>query len=69
MIVKIKPYIVITKATYFSELILGLIMIILGVILILYYSKGLGYGILAFGSGICSLLLEQKIMSMGKYKF
>jgi hypothetical protein len=60
-------YIIVRKFNFFIALIIGVIVLILGG-LYLSSSPEVGIFLLGFGLGICILLIEQKITSMGRYK-
>jgi hypothetical protein len=60
-------YIIVRRFNFFIALIIGFIILVIGGIKI-DSSPELGFGMMGFGLGICLLLLEQRINSIGKYK-
>jgi hypothetical protein len=60
-------YIIVRKSNFILGLIVGFIILIIGGIKLDSYPE-LGFGMMGFGFGICLLLLEQRINSIGKYK-
>jgi mannose/fructose/N-acetylgalactosamine-specific phosphotransferase system component IIC len=67
MMAEKKPYIIMHKRQFFTSLIVGFVILIIGAIYI-NYNLSIGAGILGFGFAICLLLLEQKINSAGQIK-